>query len=578
MSSTSGIGPGSIQRTGEVQVDVKSDVDSTKRASFSNSLRTVAEAEVTVSLSDELSLSDADSNSEVSDTSLLERSVEDVTDKKPGRLKRAASWLGGKAKAKAQAAKDGVVNTLHSGYNAGKMAGKGAKQFVQHPMASSREIAHGAGDYVRGKYQGAKSAGTSAKSKIGSGLHALKDHPKEAIKSGIKSIGRGIKTRTISLARTAKKLIPSRPKSLVPVKVKNLFSRSARSVPPNPSVSVKQGVAATPKQEAIRTQNAERSDNLQQTREARENNQLLNQLLDNPTSLSRSSQDYTLRFPGGEVVEISGSRTERAQSTRDAVSFANQYRSEIRQGKDELKQLESDIKSENKKANKADKKAVSEEKKSISSDEKAQFQEQADKLKEQRSEIKQQISDIKADIKAATQNDKDDIKGEEDSLKTAIKSDEEYLKSLKEGIKDDQKQLKKDLKFVEDELRSAQKAVKKYEQKLEKGLPSIEESSAQAGLDKATAEVERLLTLVTIKEQEFEDSHQGVDDEVQQLTDELAQKRSDLKDGFEASDSKVSELKEQLADAEAQLKENTEQMKQLKSDYQAAKKAIKKMK
>ena len=576
MSAPSGIGPGSIQRTGEVQVDVKSDVGSTGRASFGNSLRTVSEAKVTVSLADEVSLSDADS--EVSDTELSERSVEDVTDKQPGKLKRAAAWLGGKAKAKAQAAKDGVMNTLHSGYNAGKAVGRGTKQFVQHPMASSREMAHSAGDYVQGKYQGAKSAGASAKSKIGSGLHALKDHPKEAIKSGLKAIGRGIKTRTISLAKGVKKMIPSRPKSLVPAKVKSLFSRSAKSVPPNPSVSVKLWAQATPKQEAIRTQSSERSDNLKQTREARENNQLLNQLLDNPTSLSRSSQDYTLRFPGGEVVEISGSRTERAQSTRDAVGFANQYRSEIRQGKDELKQLEADIKSENKKAAKSDKKAISEERKAIASDEKTDFQAKADELKEQRSEIKQQISGIKADIKAETQKDKDDIKVEEDSLKTAIKSDEEYLKSLKEGIKDDQQQLKKDLKFVEDELKSAQQAVKKYEQKLEKDLSSIQESSAQAGLDKASAEVERLLTLISIKEQEFEGSHQGIDEEVQQLTDELAQKKAALKDGFEASDSKVAELKEQLAEAEELLKENTEEMKQLKSDYQAAKKAIKKMK
>ena len=103
---------------------------------------TVSQSRVTVSLSEQQSV---DPENSVGDKTLPERSAENVTDKQPGRLKQAMSWLKGKTYDKGAALVRGTVN------------------FAKHPKRSTGSALHSAGQYAKGKYQGAKEAGSAAK-------------------------------------------------------------------------------------------------------------------------------------------------------------------------------------------------------------------------------------------------------------------------------------------------------------------------------------------------------------------------------------------------------------------------------
>ncbi|MTI14805.1 hypothetical protein [Sansalvadorimonas verongulae] len=561
MSTPSGIGPGGIQPSGHSVVDNKNDSEVTVRASLGNSARSLSLSSDTVSLKEQQSV---DPENSVGDKSLSERSVEDVTDEKPGRMKQAMSWLKGKT------------------FDKGAVLVRGAVNFAQHPMHSTGNALYSAGQYAKGKYQGAKEAGAAAKEQVGGGLSALKENPKEALKAGAASVGTGIKKRATTLPGKVKKLVPSRSKGFnlsKLSKLKSVFSRSAKGVPPAPSASVKHLVAtAGQKQDVQRAQGAERQDVLQQTREARDNTQNLNKLLSDPVSLSRSSEDFTLRFPGGEVVDISGTAAERAQSTRDAVGFANKYRSEIQQNKGDFEQLTKDLKTENRKADKADRKTATRERNAIAHDEQRNFKKDAETLKSQRSEIKDQISKLKAEIKEELKVDKESIKQQKAPLKTTLKADRELLKTLEKSVEGDQKQLDNELKELRAELKTARKGVKKFEGKLERERPEWDQQSAQSGLASAQGEVGRLVDAMTAKQQAFDVAHRDVNQDIADLRATVEQEKIDLKGDFEVADSRVGRLRQQLAETEALLEGNTKQMKELQRQHKAAREEIKKLK
>ncbi|WP_281646812.1 hypothetical protein [Parendozoicomonas sp. Alg238-R29] len=546
------------------------------RTSFSSGSRSVSHSGVTVSLNEQ---QDVDTESTASDTELSQRSIEDVTDKKPGRMKQATSWLGGKAKSAGISLKDGAVNKLRSGRDAGKALAKGTAHFAQHPMQSTKSAVKSTGQYASSKYQAAKGAGSAAKKVTGAGLQALKENPRGALKAGAVYVGTGIKSRAVSFPGKARKLIPSRPKGLTLANAKKLLSRSAKQTPPSPSASVKQAVGtAGQKLEAIKTQSTERSDTLQQAKGARDNTQLLNKLLDDPAVLNRSRKDFTVRFPGGEVVQISGSGVERAQSVKDAVGFANKHRAEIRRNKEGFKQLVNDLKKENKKVDAEDKQAISKEKKTALDAEKTSYQKAAGKLKREREDIRNLVGQLKGDINKEMQREKESIKTQKDTLTTNLTADTQLLKAQEKSVKKNEKALEGELKELKSQLTKVKKELAKFDSRLDRNLTTYQQASTESRRGVAKSEVGRLSAAITEKQLAFEEAHQEILGQISELTETVDQEKVDLKGTFSAPDSQIQNLEQQLKDAEEQLKENTRQIKRLQRDYQASQKEIKKLK
>ncbi len=531
---------------------------------------------------DELS---SELSSELPETRLEERQTEKLDSKEPGLLRRGFSGAWKKAKNLASQARESAGHKLTSAKNFGKKAASGTRQAVLHPMESTRNAGSSVKTYGQEKLDAAKEKKAQLKESAGEAWSAMKADPKGATKSGLASIGKGIKSRGCAAFEAAKTRIPSRPKGASLAKLKSLLKpitdRSAQKVPPNPSASVKQALQqVAEKTQSESTKVSDSRENLQSARGAKDNMEQLNKLLDNDDSFYEDSYQRELTFPGGETIFIGGEGVEKARSVTKAFDLASQHRSEIRGGGNDLKGLVKDLKAE-KKSNKSDLKAKNKElREGISADEKTSYSEKRTVLQGTRKDLKQEVRQAEAALKKAKASGESAIQEQRQADKASLQSQKKLLKSMNTELKKMAKSADEAVARLNKELKKAQASVEKYESKLGKAQSSPEQAAANAGIKAAKKEEADIHKAVTRQRGLSENKASSLKKDRTELKRELTEGVKAYKNGKASGTSggDLSKLEKALEEARSKLKENTEEMKQLQAQHKADKAAIKTLK
>ena len=557
--------------------------DEKAQASFSSGNRTLSKTDDTVSI--QTAGNEESLEPSVDDKSLSERKTENITDKKPGRMKQAMSWFGAKAKAKAKASglKESAANKWEAGKNAGKSAGKavvrGAVNFAHNPKATAGNAAASTALYARGKYTSAKAKGVSALQSAGAGLKAFKENPKDTLKAGGAKISGGlksIKNRAASIPKSVKNRMPSRPKSFSLPGLKSLFKRSATTVPPSPSLSVKNAMSiSTQKIQQLSSQVKDAGETLQQARSDKANLKNLSQLIEGSSKLYKSGVKGEVSW-NGETVKVSGKGVERARSLRAAVRFVIDNKAAIQAGLETSKEVVTDLKAGNKDLKAEMKQSVKTQRKQASTSEKESYTEKLTDLKSTRSSIKERIVEAKKLAQEAAAEGKTEASESRKSLRMQMKVDNGLLKELEGEVKAEQKLVDQQMSSIRKDLSTLKSAVKKYQGKLEKATTEYAKKAAEGGLTAAREQRDQLLQKIETIQIESASRMSESQQTIKNLTDSLeTNKQAITLTKIKGADSSTFEaLKEQWQAAKNELEQNTADIRALQKQHKVDQQAI----
>ncbi len=587
---------GSIQRRDSVSVDAleQRSPGKTEEAKvsvrFSNSHRTATPVEPDTSLKLEQDQSSLESEPEA--RSLSSRSVRDVSSNKPGLLRRGAALVkkgAGKAASSAynygakklQSGKEKASSAWHSAKELGSSTKKAGSEFIHHPVDTTWAVANGVVQYGQEKLQAARGAASSLGGAVARGASALRHNPKETLKAAGTSTLRSLKNRSISVYHKAKKLIPNRVKNFSLPNIKSILSRSARAVPPQPSVSLKTVVAEAGKQsQRLEGLLGDNQDSRAQAEAAGENYQRLTQLLDDPSTLHQSAFEGPLTFPDGEQVFIGGDDVTRAQSIDVALEYALQQENEIREGQRDNQELVSQLKKE-KKILKADiGKQSSTAKKEATSAEKAEYASEMKELQKERKKIGGLVDQIKQLLKSETQQFKEEIESQRKELKQQLQDSQKQLKDAVRELKAQSQNEPEAVTSRRANLAKTRKAVAKYKKEATRAQSEEDKATAAAGLDKARDVNNRLVKEISSLTVETQKAVAELEAKVAELEQEVYLKEQELEE-FEVSEptsSVIDELEERLEGVQDRLDENSRQIKARKKQHKQDRKEIGKLK
>ena len=558
-------------------------LDEARQSSKTLDRRVVSDTEPEVSLKVEQQETELESEPEAQ--KLSERDVKDVSDDRPGVLRRAGGFVAKGIKKAGHAAYDYGTGKLKSGKELARSVKNGGKQLVHHPVDTTVALAQGAYNSGKEKLSSAKQSARALGGAVADGAKAFKENPKGVTKGALKSLATGtaksIRKRGASLRSKVTKLVPARVRNASLPRIKSLFSRSARQVPPQPSTSVKAAVdTASQKAERFEKLQTDAVDTMQQAKSSKANFELLGKLLDDPSGFYKSGFEAELTFPEGQTVLIAGDGLERAQVVDKAMKFANQQKSMIREGVKSSKEFASEVKSGNKELKSERKQEFSELRKEASTAEKAQYESDTEDLKTAREELKEEVRALKARVKERGGGLNEAVFAEKKRLKGKVRSGETTLKGLNQKIKKEVNGGKQSLQGMKKELYSFRDTEAKFDKQLSKAKAEPDKAAAKTGLEKARNEIADLTTRMTSKKLEIEEAVKELREDAARLEEQISHDKQSLEE-FDIESVKSDELKQiedQLKQLKEKLKANGESIDKRRQQYRLGKAAIKKMK
>jgi chromosome segregation ATPase len=487
--------------------------DEQGKVAFGSGQRDVSEAEPTISLS-------SVESSEMEDaevTLLSERSVEDVTTKEPGLMRRALGKLSG---------------ALASGSDTVVGVAKGFFFTARHPVKAARVA-------------------------------------RTIAQEGFESV----KKRVVSLPSQIRAHMPAKGISLP--SVKSIFSRSAQSA--SPSVSLQSGlekISQASSESAAKL--ADTREALQDARDELANIKNLNKLLDNPVSFFKPGNDLTVQWGDSEPVMIEGSGIDRANQVKKAVALAVANRADIRAAyqdvKNEIKELKLEKDSQKEEVREQTKAA----RKDVSRDEKTQYASSKQQLNQQREQLKAELKDAKKALKKVRADYKSTVRDERESAKAEIKAEKLVLKALKSAAQTEKKQFKKDVEKLQRELKTHNKAIADYESKAEKSTGHAL-SAVMGGMEAARIDAAGLKNEIDALTLQFENSKAESEVSIQKQ-EAIITKQQELLETIQTNAELESPLTENITRIEEALKQNAQELKDLRNQHPLDQQAIKKTK
>ena len=525
--------------------------------------------------------------SSVEDKPLSERTTENVTDKAPGKLKQAFSFLKAKAKAKASGLKESAAHKWEAGKETGKSAGRtairGAVNFAHSPKTTTGNAAVSTALYARGKYTAAKEKGSSALQSAGAGLKALKENPKDTIKTGKAKIGqglKGIKDRAASVPTRIKNKMPTRSKSISLPSLKSLFNRSAKSVPPPPSLAVKNAIdTAAQKAQQLSGQVKDAGETLQQAKSDKANLKQLAQLLNDPSGFYKSGVEAKVSW-NGETVNIGGEGLEKTRSVSAALKLARAHQKEIRAGFNAAREVVTDMKAGKKDLKAEVKQEIKTVRKQASASKKENYTQQLTDLKTTRSSLKEKITEMKKLAEAAASEGKTEVVASRKSLRVQLKVDSEHLKALKKEIKNEEQHAERQTKSIRKDFSTVRSAIKTYETILKKSSIDYERKAAQEGLNAAEQKRDRLVEDLEAVQKTLENNTVELKSEVSETSKSIdaGKQAIAMTKGKGGGSTAFEELKTQWQAAKSELEQNTKDIRALQQQYKTDQSAIKNLK
>ncbi len=420
-------------------------------------------------------------------------------------------------------------------------------------------IRSAAGEFFSGKLQKARD-----------GLSALKSNPKETVVSGAKSL----KQRTITLGGKIKARMPSRPKGVNLPPIKSLFSRAAKSVPPTPSVSVKEGlekIAETRAQGATQVDSTRGA--LQDVRREQDNVKTLNKLLDDPTSFFKAGPDVTVNW-NDQSITISGDGLERAQSVKAAVSLAVANRTEIRETLQDSKDLVDGLRASKKEQKAEVRGEVKSQRSALAEQESVAYQKEREGLQTKRNSLKATLQQAKQTLKKAQAQEKGSVSDQRKGIKTELKAEQSVLQGLKKAVKAERSAIKDQLQTLQKDLDTHKSDISKYEAKLKKTTGHAH-AAAESGLAAAREEANGIALQIAELKEGVERKVADTLTEITTLETSMAAKKTQL-DGIKKNQQAYQQEQQAVDEAQRALDENTRQLKALRDQHQLDRKAIRK--